>query len=434
VPNRKCRGELNNLKVTMVCQGFDRSSILLQPWRRVYEISRRLVKGQVSVRLISDWTQAFGTRTQTEKVDGVEITRFGHLALAPLTRKRELIKAILESKPDVLVWFGTAGSAWYLNQLRSIEKPIIWDIENDVYTLGLFTHFSLREVVNPHHKLLLPQLSTAMCPRIIIRNVANSDMINKIVVPSRCAKTSLCGLGVREQKIRIISSGLDKDDQNFQRAHAQIQIKEAKKELGLRSEEFLVTYFGSPCTLRGVDTVILSIPKILAKIRKARFLVLSRRSLEQHSERQHLRTEENYLRNLVRRLGVEDHVEIVTGILEKSKLQKYLQASDVIALPFKIVLSEPPLSILEAMRLGKIVVTTNLESIAEIVGNGRGILIEPAHKDQLAAALLFVSQHLEEAGHWGRNAARFSVTFPNWDDIAREYATLVTSVCKGVRS
>ena len=56
-----------------------------------------------------------------------------------------------------------------------------------------------------------------------------------------------------------------------------------------------------------------------------------------------------------------------------------MKTSDIIVIPTKYVHNEPPLVILEAMNLGKAVITTNVCGLPEIVKDN-GFLVEPNSK------------------------------------------------------
>ena len=365
-----------------------------------------------------------------EKIDGILVNRISHLMLAPIIKKKELIKAILKSNPDLVVWYGTPLSAIYLNQLRSIRKPLIWDVDRDLHSLKILSGISFREILRPHHNSLWSQVITALFPRLVIRIVANSALISKIVVPSRSLKMSLCKIGVESRKIAIVPSTIEKVASNC--LSIDENNRESKKNAGFIADDFIVAYFGSPCTLRGVDTAVFSMRKILMKRQDIKLVIFSRRDLGESAVADgYLETEEENLTKLVKKLGLGEHVKIIPGMLGELELKQYLYASDVIALPFKLVLSEPPLSILEAMSMGKAIVTTNLGSLSEIVGDDRGILIEPNSAEALAQAVLFLADHPEESALIGKNAQRFVASLPDWEHVALQFAEVLNEAFEG---
>ena len=163
-----------------------------------------------------------------------------------------------------------------------------------------------------------------------------------------------------------------------------------------------------------------------------KLVIFSRRDLGEYAAADgYLETEEENLTKLVKKLGLGEHVKIIPGMLGELELKQYLYASDVIALPFKLVLSEPPLSILEAMSMGKAIVTTNLGSLSEIVGDDRGILIEPNSAEALAQAVLFLADHPEESALIGKNAQRFVASLPDWEHVALQFAEVLNEAFEG---
>jgi len=409
-----------------VCEGFSRRSLLLQPWHRVFAISKRMAaKRGFSVFIISDRTP---NSSEFEEIDGISVTRINRLTLVGIFGKRELAKVVLKDNPDVVIWYGSPLSAIYLNQLRTIGKPVIWDIDMDIPALRSLGRLSFRELLNLDHNLFLPQLLTIMYPKFIMKRVANSRFINRIIVPGQSLKNSMCKIGVNPEKIRVLPSTIERIDSKSEGERGL-----PRSTFGFGQTEFIVTYFGSPCTLRGTDTAVLSMRKILASKKNVKLVILSRRKTNGTSaENRHLKSEEDYLRKLIRQTGIENNVQILPGIMNKDQLINYLLISDVIVLPFKIVFSEPPLSVLEAMNLGKVVITTSLGTLSEIVGNGRGILVEPNNAQALAQVILFLADHPEEAAQIGEKAKHFVSGLYDWDDVTHNFEELLreTVTCR----
>lgn len=381
----------------------------------------------VDVAILSDKSS---DDSDVEIVDGIPVNRMSHLIWAPILKKKALFQNIVRSKPDVVVWYGTYLSAAYLTQLRSIGKPLIWDIERDLYGLKIFRGISFREMFHPHHSFLWQQILTALIPRPMIRVVANSAFISRIVVPSQSLKMPLCEIGVEPAKIVVVPSTLEKTD--YACSTISKSSQESKKKAGFGADDFIVAYFGSPCTLRGVDEAIFSMRKILTKRKDIKLVIFSRRDLGESSVADgYLKAEEENLMRLIRKEGLEEYIRIIPGILDRFKLQQYLCASDVIVLPFKLVLSEPPLSVLEAMSMGKAVVTTNLGSLPEIVGGDRGILIDPNNPEQLATVILYLAGRADISLHLGEIARKFASALPSWDDVTIDLMQVLNAAIQG---
>jgi glycosyltransferase involved in cell wall biosynthesis len=130
-----------------------------------------------------------------------------------------------------------------------------------------------------------------------------------------------------------------------------------------------------------------------------------------------LRSEEKYLKELIEKLRVENRVILISGNLKKEQLMRFIQVSDVVVLPFKLLQSEIPLSVLEAMSLGKVVVTTKVRTLQEIVGKDRGILIEPNDPIILARAILDIANGEKDLEKIVMSARKFTSSLPSWDTV-----------------
>jgi len=261
----------------------------------------------------------------TEVLDGLRVDRLNHFHRELFLGNARLRGAISEKNPDAIIWFGSPLSSMYLTRLKGMGKPVIWNIDNEVYDLGVLGRVSFHDMISPHHRFLWYPIATALCPRAIIRRAANSPMIRKIVVPSQYLKSSLVRIGTSSQKIAVVPSSMT-TARAWEREHTQ----EVKKRIGAESD-YLVVYYGSPCTLRGTDTLIRSIPYMITEVENIKLVILSRRQSEDPN------WEEKYLRSLARKLNVQEHVRIIAGILDRATLEGFIGSSDVIALPFKLL-------------------------------------------------------------------------------------------------
>lgn len=350
---------------------------------------------------------------------------------APLLARGKVIRAIMEDNPDFVIWHGTHLSAVYLSQLKTLGKPLIWDIDRDLNGLEIFRSISLQELFYRHHRFLWQNVLMAFIPRQLVKVVANSGFVTRIIVPSNPLRSSLASLGVELKKIAVVPSTVNKDVFNREK-----ESQVPSSDLVDNSQDFVVSYFGSPCTLRGVDTAIYSMKRILAKRKHVKLVIFSRRNLDcLTTEDECLEEEERVLIDLIRRLGLTKEVEIVSGMVDRSLLKRYLSSSGAIVLPFKLILSEPPLTVLEAMSMGKVLVTTNLGSLPEVIGDDRGILIEPGNFESLAKVILFLADHPKESAQIGENARKYAANLPTWEHVADQFNDLLKEIgCPGGNS
>lgn len=367
-------------------------------------------------------------QTGEEEIDGVAVTRV-RITPLPFFSRHSIEDVVHEINPDVIIWHDSLLGAAKLSLLGRLEKPIIWSIDSDLFSFRDFSRISLREVVYRGHQFLWRQLVASIFPRFFIRAIANSDLIQRIIVPSIYVQESLSRIGVNASKIEVIRPGIDEDSLAETTEMTNSARDEIRGILGCNSNDFVVCYFGSPCTMRGTDTLVRSLAQTAGKINRVRLVVLSRGELNEPLHLSHL-PETIYLKNLAKKLGVSNRLTIISGTLRKETLWKYLQVSDVIALPFKILFSESPLSILEAMRFGKVVITTDVGTLPEMVGKG-GIVIQPNDSVGLATTVSFLIEHPQEVSRLGKNAQDLASKFVTWEQAAGRVASMCDEIERG---
>jgi glycosyltransferase involved in cell wall biosynthesis len=126
-----------------------------------------------------------------------------------------------------------------------------------------------------------------------------------------------------------------------------------------------IGYFGPPYLTRSFDQVVdffLWINKKKYNFNKKIITRIDRDNL--------VKVEEKYTSK------IEDKkLKVVSGFLDRDELIKELLEIDVLILPFKIVMAELPIVVLEALELGISVVTTEDSGVASIAKGQKNILI-----------------------------------------------------------
>jgi glycosyltransferase involved in cell wall biosynthesis len=396
------------LKVTIICLGFSSASVNLQPWRHVFEIAKGMTLKGWKITVISNVEKELPT---FETIAGIDIIRLSNVMLLPIFNKREMTTLFGRIKPDIILWVGKPLSCLSISRLTFIDIPIIWFVETGITSLQNLMELSLREIIDANHNLGIEILNT-LFPRHLIQMVTNSSLIKGIIVPSNYLKNWLLGIGVSEKKITIVPSGLDEPYKN-----SKIIVGRSGQSNYPLDTSFTVVYFGSPCSLRGPDILIKSIRTILDQnILNINCFILSRRK----DKDIHLIKDERKLISLVQKLNLENNVKIVSGELTKSELSRFVELSDVVALPFKVLQSETPLAVLEAMSRGKVVVTHKIRTLEDIVGEDRGILIDSSQPEELANAILKVLQNQSYTRKIETNAREFAMSTPSWSEVTQK--------------
>jgi phosphatidylinositol alpha-1,6-mannosyltransferase len=120
----------------------------------------------------------------------------------------------------------------------------------------------------------------------------------------------------------------------------------------------------------------------------------------------------------VSKLGLSKIVKIKHGFLSKDEVKVHLAASDLVVLPFKHVISDVPISIMEGMSLGAPVLSTDLDGIPELLCDGRGLIIKPGDFRSFAELVAYYSENTGELKKYGERARGYMLSHPTWKDSA----------------
>ena len=391
------------MRITFVSEGFNRSSVVGQPWKHVNEIAKRFIAMGNTVHVLTDYSPSL---PRDEKIDGVPVHRIKKGRL-PLFDSKELLRNINQDDVDVINWLSGPLSAIYFSRLQnSSRNSVVWTIftgrilSEDVRNLKFIELFSLSKFWN--------NVLYSMCPGFIIRKGADASQVKMIIVWSGRLKNYLQNIGIREEKIAVISSGVDTE--RF-RPIMMRDVYDQKESLDFRKDDPLILYFGPLTPFRGADTVISAMSTIIEKIPSAKLLLLARRSQNDEIDR-----------SLERSAKAHQAIKLLSGTQTQDALIRYLGSADAVILPFRFWPHiDCPLTILEAMAMGKPVVTTYSGVIPEIVQNYEtGILVDPGKPDAISAAVIKLLTDKDLSVRIGKDARRYVRKFHDWDNITRQ--------------
>jgi glycosyltransferase involved in cell wall biosynthesis len=220
-----------------------------------------------------------------------------------------------------------------------------------------------------------------------------------IVTLSRRLKRYLITAGIPKKMITVIRSGVDLEKFN---SHNDVERREIRSWLRLPEDSPIVLYFGQPSSFRGAETVVHAMAQVSKAIPTARLVFLSRGKVERWLQKE--------TRNSSFLLLIED-------TLTQSQLIKILAACDAVALPFRFWPNiECPLTILEAMAMGKPVVTSSFGAIPELVQDGQtGLLVDPPTPARVAESLLRLLTNTDLASAIGKRARTYVTMYHDWE-------------------
>ena len=129
----------------------------------------------------------------------------------------------------------------------------------------------------------------------------------------------------------------------------------------------------------------------------------------------------------VARLGLQDHVRFVDRYVGRVELTKWLEAADVFVTPYPNLDQIVSGTLSYAMGAGRPVVSTPYAYAAEVLADGRGVLVPPASPVALGAALNELLGDPELRAAIGRRAYEYSRRMV-WSSVGGEYRDLFAQV------
>jgi glycosyltransferase involved in cell wall biosynthesis len=143
-----------------------------------------------------------------------------------------------------------------------------------------------------------------------------------------------------------------------------------------------------------------------------------------------LREGEAYRRSLadrVAKVGMEDHVQFVNRFVGKGELTQWLQAADVFVTPYPNMAQIVSGTLSYAMGAGRAVVSTPYAYAAELLADGRGVLVPPGSAVGFATAINTVLGDPELRAAIGRRAYAHTRGMV-WSAVGAQYRSLFAEV------
>ena len=279
--------------------------------------------------------------------------------------------------------FGIFGGIWgqYLELfLKKITKPV---------------------VVTLHTVLPNPQ------PVVLERITALGAFVSGIIVMTNRSKQILMSnYNIPEHKITIIPHGIYPQRYNSPR--------DTKTKLSLPQVPILST-FGLLSKNKGIEYVIKSLPAVIKKFPKLRYLVLGKtHPVVKKAEGEIYRER---LLSLVKSLKLGGHVSLINKYFPTLELLSYLQATDVYLSSSLDPNQAVSGTLSYALGAGRPVISTKFPQAQEDITPEVGALVPFQDSKAISKALIRLLSHKETLTRMGKNAY-FKTRHTTWPNVA----------------
>lgn len=330
------------------------------------------------------------------------------------------VVAFTSSSDDLLqknlLSYGLTCTALYAPLIAKVSKRTDFDVIISMYHPSHLATFSAHVlsrflkipwVVKVHD--LLPDLTDPSVLRRTYKKVMfrlSSAFLKKadfVLVPS----TEWVDLAARVydvdvRKIVLFPTGVD-----LRMFNPKVKNDSIRETLGLKNKKVLL-FIGMLSRDRGLDHLILAMPKVLEKAPEVRCLVIGKGP------------EKSRLLNLSRRLEVDKFIFFLDEV-NHDLIPKYISLADVAIGPLTkldITVGTFPIKVLEYLACGKPVVACRGSVSKDLVVNGyNGVLADTADVDELSEVIVNLINGGKFAKKLGENARNHVENLYDWNNV-----------------
>lgn len=291
--------------------------------------------------------------------------------------------------------FGGEDGCWILYFLKRLRKPC---------------------VVTFHTVLPRPTKSQ----RDVLSEIGRR--VEKVIVMSTAAEDILHEVyGIEREKVALIRHG----------APAPVDRNKARRKLKIPAGQLVVSTFGLIGPGKGLEYAIEAMGHVVRQHPEAHYYILGRTHPKLVSNGRDVYRET--LEELASGLGIEANIHFVNRYLDLQELVYWLAVTDIYVTPYPGRDQITSGTLTYAVAAGRAIVSTPYLYARDLLGEGRGVLVEFDHFDELSGRLAEaigglvknpLRRHMFEQRTlaFGRNL--------RWPEIGRRHASLYRSVLK----
>lgn len=287
---------------------------------------------------------------------------------------------------------------------RSLRKTLHQDHFDLVYTrspalLSVLLATGLPVVLELHQ---LPRRGKAT----FVRHCNRCRLVSCLTSPMRDVLESW---GVVPDRLMVAGDAVDLS--RFENVPTRSQARERWK---IQTERLVVGYVGRLKTL-GMEKGVRYLLESLKDLREQRtFFGFVVGGPEQ---------EKNEYATMAAELGLDESDVLFTGEIPSSDIPSSLAACDVFVMPFPDLphyrLHMSPLKMFEYMAAGRIIITSDLPTVRDVLSHDTAVVCKPGDVQSLVAALRWVADHPEEAAARAERA-RELVKSHTWEERMKQ--------------
>jgi glycosyltransferase involved in cell wall biosynthesis len=290
------------------------------------------------------------------------------------------------------IFGGNAGSH-VLRLLQRLKMPVVTTL-----------HTVLREP--DADQLIVMQEIAARSDRLILMSEHSSQFLQDIFrVPSR--------------KIDLIPHGIP---------HLPFAEPAAYKDSFSTGKTVLLT-FGLLSPNKGFESVIQALPSILSRHSNVVYIIAG--ATHPHVKRREGDRYRLQLEALAKDLGVEENVVFYNRFVSPQEMAALVGSADIYVTPYRYETQAVSGTLAYALGAGKAIISTPYWHAAELLGDGRGVLVSFQDPAAIADAAIDLLDN-DDAREAMRKRAYLYARHMVWDQVAQSYMRTFVRVCANV--
>ena len=279
--------------------------------------------------------------------------------------------------------FGGPAGSHILRLLRRLKMPVVTTL-----------HTVLREP-DSNQRIVMDEIA-ALSDRLIVMSEHSSQLLQEV-------------FGVAEEKIDVIPHGvpdLPFGDPNYY-----------KDSSGTEGKAVLLT-FGLLSPNKGIESVIEALPRVVAEHPEAVYVIVG--ATHPHIRRREGDQYRLQLQALARKLGVERNVIFHNRFVSPEEMAQFVGSADIYITPYRHEAQAVSGTLAYALGAGKAIISTPYWHAAELLAEGRGVLVPFEDSDAIATATIELLDN-EVARHAMRKRAYLYGRDTVWNKAAESY-------------
>lgn len=249
---------------------------------------------------------------------------------------------------------------------------------------------------------------------VMLRLIELSDRL--IVMSHKAVKILREVYGVAEEKITFIHHGIPDlpfIDPNFY-----------KEKFAVEGKKVLLT-FGLLSPNKGIETVLQALPKVIEQNPDVAYIVLG--ATHPHVLKAQGEEYRISLQQMVRKLGLSEHVIFQNRFVDLETLSEFLGVADIYITPYLEEAQITSGTLAYAMGTGKAVISTPYWYAVEMLAEGRGRIVPFSDPDAMADQINDLLGN-ETQRHALRKKAYTFCRGAVWKEVARQYLQVFSDV------